>query len=79
MYCLQIRKSTYQFCRRVPNDLRHRFACPAIRHSLQTKDYSEAKRRRNTLLVHYIKYAVRAQCGFDIICVEVSMLCTERN
>jgi integrase len=53
MYCLQIRKSTYQFCRRVPNDLRLKFPNPTIRHSLQTKDYSEAKRRRNTLLVHY--------------------------
>ena len=53
MYCLQVRKSTYQFCRRVPNDLRLKFSNPTIRHSLQTKDYSEAKRRRNTLLVHY--------------------------
>ena len=55
MYCLQLRKTTYQFCRRVPIDLRAHFASPTIRHSLQTKDYSEAKRRRNTLLVHYDK------------------------
>jgi hypothetical protein len=53
MYCLQVRKSTYQFCRRVPLDLRLKFPNPTIRHSLQTKDFSEAKRRRNTLLVHY--------------------------
>jgi len=53
MYCLQVRKSTYQFCRRVPIDLRLKFPNPSIRHSLQTKDFSEAKRRRNTLLVHY--------------------------
>jgi integrase len=53
MYCLQVRKFTYQFCRRVPLDLRLKFPNPTIRHSLQTKDYSEAKRRRNTLLVHY--------------------------
>ena len=53
MYCLQVRKSTYQFCRRVPLDLRLKFPSTTIRHSLQTKDYSEAKRRRNTLLVHY--------------------------
>ncbi len=53
MYCLQLRKTTYQFCRRVPIDLRAQFAASTIRHSLQTKDYSEAKRRRNTLLVHY--------------------------
>jgi len=53
MYCLQVRKSTYQFCRRVPLDLRLKFPNPTIRHSLQTKDYPEAKRRRNTLLVHY--------------------------
>jgi len=53
MYCLQVRKSTYQFCRRVPIDLRLKFPNPSIRHSLHTKDFSEAKRRRNTLLVHY--------------------------
>ena len=53
MYCLQLRKTTYQFCRRVPIDLRAQFAASTIRHSLQTKDYSEAKRRRNPLLVHY--------------------------
>ena len=53
MYCLQVRKSTYQFCRRVPIDLRVQFPNLTIRHSLQTKDFSEAKRRRNTLLVHY--------------------------
>ena len=53
MYCLQLRKTTYQFCRRVPIDLRAQFAASTIRHSLQTKDYSEAKRRRNTLLGHY--------------------------
>jgi len=53
MYCLQLRKTTYQFCRRVPIDLRAQFAASTIRYSLQTKDYSEAKRRRNTLLVHY--------------------------
>jgi len=53
MYCLQVRKSTYQFCRRVPIDLLIQFPNPTIRHSLQTKDFSEAKRRRNTLLVHY--------------------------
>ena len=53
MYCLQVRKSTYQFCRRVPIDLRAQFPNLAIRHSLQTKDFSEAKRRRNTLLVYY--------------------------
>ena len=53
MYCLQVRKSTYQFCRRVPIDLLVQFPSSTIRHSLQTKDFSEAKRRRNTLLVHY--------------------------
>jgi hypothetical protein len=53
MYCLQVRKSTYQFCRCVPIDLLSQFPNPTIRHSLQTKDFSEAKRRRNTLLVHY--------------------------
>ena len=53
MYCLQVRKSTYQYCRRVPTDLLVRFPNPTIRHSLETKDLSEAKRRRNTLLVHY--------------------------
>ena len=53
MYCLKVRKSTYQFCRRVPIDLRLKFSNPSIRHSLHTKDFSEAKRRRKTLLVHY--------------------------
>jgi len=53
MYCLQVRKSTYQFCRRVPIDLLVQFPSSTIRHSLQTKDFSEANRRRNTLLVHY--------------------------
>ena len=53
MYCLQVRKSTYQFCQPVPIDLLSQFPNPTIRHSLQTKDFSEAKRRRNTLLVHY--------------------------
>jgi len=53
MYCLQVRKSTYQFCRRVPLDLRLKYPSSTIRHSLKTKDFSEAKRRRNTLLVQY--------------------------
>jgi hypothetical protein len=63
MYCLQIRKTTYQFCRRVPIDLRHQFAAPTIRHSLQTKDYPEVKRRRNTLLVHYDNEFQRLRLG----------------
>jgi hypothetical protein len=53
MYCLQVRKSTYQFCQPVPIDLLSQFLTPTIRHSLQTKDLFEAKRRRITLLVQY--------------------------
>ena len=63
MYCLQVRKFTYQFCRRVPLDLRHKFPSSTIRHSLQTKDFSEAKRRRNTLLVQYDNEFQRLRLG----------------
>ncbi|MCP4791670.1 MAG: hypothetical protein GY881_15705, partial [Gammaproteobacteria bacterium] len=35
-------KTRHPVCRRVPIDLRAQFAASTIRHSLQTKDYSEA-------------------------------------
>ena len=53
MYCLQLRKTTYQFVRRVPVDLLQYYHKTLIRHSLNTKDYKEAKRLRNTFMVEY--------------------------
>jgi len=53
MYCLQLRKTTYQFVRRVPVDLLQYYQKTLIRHSLNTKDYKEAKRLRNTFMVEY--------------------------
>jgi len=53
MYCLQLRKTTYQFVRRVPVDLLQYYHKTLIRHSLNTKDSREAKRLRNALMVKY--------------------------
>ena len=53
MYCLQIRKTTYQFVRRVPLDLVRHYQKALIRHSLNTKDPREAKRLRNAYMVRY--------------------------
>ena len=53
MYCLQLRKTTYQFVRRVPADLLQYYHKTLIRHSLNTKDYREAKRLRNAFMVKY--------------------------
>jgi|TARA_B110000091_G_C13775615_1_gene458744 integrase len=53
MYCLQLRKTTYQFVRRVPVDLLQHYHKTLIRHSLNTKDFREAKRLRNAYMVRY--------------------------
>ena len=53
MYCLQLRKTTYQFVRRVPVDLLQYYHKTLIRHSLNTKDSREAKRLRNAFMVKY--------------------------
>jgi len=53
MYCLQLRKTTYQFVRRVPVDLLRHYQKALIRHSLNTKDSREAKRLRNAYMVRY--------------------------
>ena len=53
MYCLQLRKTTYQFVRRVPVDLFQHYHKTLIRHSRNTKDFREAKRLRNAYMVRY--------------------------